>query len=220
MGDISARNFGILIAYVLPGFVALWGLGYLSETVHGWLVGVGTSGPSVGGFLYVFLGSIACGMTAAAFRWAFLDTLLHATGLRKPVLDFSKLKEREEAFERVVEYHYHFYQFYGNTLVSLLLAYPLWRGVAGGGGPLTDCAFLLIEAVFAAGSRDALRLFYRRASQLLGENPEVSDDERRWWWQARSGPCGKGNDAQEHEDPETPGHGGSKPGDEDAPDKA
>jgi hypothetical protein len=168
VGDISARNFGLLIAYVLPGFVALWGVGYASETVRSWLMGVGSNGPSVGGFLYVILGSVACGMTASAVRWAALDRLHHSTGLHCPKFDFSKLQGKLDAFERIVEYHYQYYQFYGNTLIALLFAYPMWR-VHGNGSLLTDFLFLGVEAVFAAGSRDALRLFYRRGTQLLGE---------------------------------------------------
>ena len=45
MGELTARNFGLLIAYVLPGFVGLWGLGYLSEPVRTWLSGAGPAGP-------------------------------------------------------------------------------------------------------------------------------------------------------------------------------
>jgi hypothetical protein len=177
VGELSARNFGLLIAYVLPGFVVLWGLSFVSPTVNAWLLGAGATGPTVGGFLYVFLASVGCGMSASVVRWALLDTLHHRTGLRAPYLDFSRLHERLEGFERIVADHYQYYQFYSNTLVALLGAYPLWRLSGGSGGVLTDFGFLAIELVFLAGSRDALRLFYRRASQLLGES-EASNDER------------------------------------------
>lgn len=179
VGELSARNFGLLIAYVLPGFVALWGLSYTSDTVHAWLVGAGSAGPSVSGFFYVLLGSVACGMTASAIRWAVIDRAHHATGLRPPRLDFSTLQEHLDAFERVIEYHYQYYKFYSNTLVALLFAYPLWRATGSGGSLLTDGAFLSIEVVFAAGSRNALRHYYRRAAQLLGESETPNDQRRR-----------------------------------------
>ena len=177
MGDLSARNFGLLIAYVLPGFVVLWGLGYLSPTVASWLSGAGAAGPSVGGFLYVFLASVALGMTASAGRWAALDSLHHATGLRAPYFDFSGIQEKLEGFERLVSDHYQYYQFYGNTLIAMLVSYPLWRLQGHAGSVLTDLVFLCLALLFFAGSRDALRIFYRRASQLLGES-ESSNDER------------------------------------------
>lgn len=177
MGDLSARNFGLLIAYVLPGFVVLWGLAYLSPTIAAWLNGAGVAGPSVGGFLYVFVASVGCGMTASAFRWTLLDRALHHTGIRKPYFNFAMIHERLQGFERIVADHYQYYQFYGNTFIALIVAYPLWRLHSNAGSLPSDAVFLTIEAVFVAGARDALRVFYRRASQLLGES-ECPDDER------------------------------------------
>lgn len=177
MGDLSARNFGLLIAYVLPGFVVLWGLGYVSPTIASWLSGAGSTGPSVGGFLYVFLASVGCGMTASAYRWTLLEQVLHRTGIRKPYFNFAMFHERLQGFERIVADHYQYYQFYGNTFIALVVAYPLWRLHGSSGSLFTDAAFLIIEVVFFAGARDALRVFYRRASQLLGES-ESPDDER------------------------------------------
>lgn len=177
MGDLSARNFGLLIAYVLPGFVVLWGLGYVSPTIASWLSGAGSSGPSVGGFLYVFIASVGCGMTASALRWLLLEQALHCSGIRKPYFNFAMFQERFQAFERLVQDHYQYYQFYGNTFIALLGAYPLWRLHSDAGSLFTDAGFVIIESVFLAGARDALRVFYRRASQLLGES-ECPHDER------------------------------------------
>ncbi len=53
MQDVSTRNFGLLIAYLLPGFTTLWGLSYVSETIRLWLGSPPTSLPTAGGFLYV-----------------------------------------------------------------------------------------------------------------------------------------------------------------------
>jgi hypothetical protein len=181
--ELSARNFGLLIAYVLPGFVALWGLSYASEPIRQWLQGAGQGGPTVGGVLYIFLSSIAAGMTASVVRWAILDTVLHHTGVPRPALDFSRLNDHLAAFDRLIEWHYQYYQFYGNTLIAALVAYPMWRamgGVAGvwAGSWGTDIGFIALEGVFAAGARDALRNFYSRTGLLLGQTQETSHDER------------------------------------------
>ena len=45
---ISATNFGLLIAYLVPGFTALWDTSYFSETVKHWLSGSGNTAPIVG----------------------------------------------------------------------------------------------------------------------------------------------------------------------------
>lgn len=183
VGDLSARNFGLLIAYLIPGFAALWGLSYVSEPVRLWLQGVGSGGPSVGSALYVVLASVGCGMTASVFRWAIIDTLHHRTGLEKPVLDESKLPERLEAFDYIVEHHYRHYQFYGNTAISILVAYSAWRtsgAAAGHSVGMVEVSLAMVIFVFLLGSRDALGKYYARSVLLLGTvKKESPNDERK-----------------------------------------
>ena len=101
MNDVTARNFGLAIAYLIPGFIGLAGVAAVSDVIRTWLGGDG--GPTVGGFLYVSLGSIAAGMTVSAMRWAVIDTIHHFTGLRRPKWDDSKLNERLRAVEHLVD---------------------------------------------------------------------------------------------------------------------
>jgi len=178
--ELSARNFGLLIAYVLPGFVTLWGIGLVSPAVHLWLVGSTANGPDVGGLFYVSIASVAAGMSVSAVRWAVVDRLHTATGVPRPVWDDTKLNDRLPAFEALVESHYRYYQFYANMLVALALSYPTWRGIAYTGlFQPTDLGFLLVEGVFFAASRDALYRYYHRSAILLG-TPErtVNHDQR------------------------------------------
>jgi len=168
---INTRSFGLLIAYVIPGFVCLLGAGAAFETVWVWLVGAGSSGPSVGGVLYVGVASVGAGMTASVLRWMVLDTAHEWTGLRRPKLNESRLTGRLEAFDYLVEQHYRYYQFYGNSLVSVLAFYALWRtsphaAAVAAGWP--ECVLLVFIVVFAAGSRDALRKYYTGSVLLLG----------------------------------------------------
>ena len=50
MKEVSLSNFGLLIAFVLPGFMVLWGASYFSETINHWLSGSDAT-PTVGGFM-------------------------------------------------------------------------------------------------------------------------------------------------------------------------
>lgn len=182
VGELTARNFGLLIAYLIPGFVALWGVSVVSPPVSGWLAGPSPAGPTIGGFLFVTLASLAAGMTASAIRWVLLDTLHHATGLKRPSFNDVLLDRKLTAFDYLVQNHYRYYQFYGNTLVAILFAYPLYRLAAASPATFTplDVAVLLLECVFFAASRDALRNYYVRASRLLTETEsEVSHDKRQ-----------------------------------------
>ena len=170
MRDISPFNFGLMVAYLVPGFVVLWGASAYSETIRTWLAVAPQSAPTVGDLLYATLASVACGMTVSALRWAIIDTLHHRTGIPPPAWDFSRLPERLAAYQTLVEQHYNFFQFYANTLVALTLTYFARRlSTATPANPWGwgDAAFGVVCVVLFLGSRDALRKYYRRAGELL-----------------------------------------------------
>ena len=173
MGEVSQRNFGLLIAYLVPGYIALWGIGALVPGIEPWLLGSVEAGPTIGGFLYLTVGCVAAGMFASAVRWAVLDTLHHATGIPSVQWSDRSLHERVRAYEWIVENHYRYYQFYGNSLIAILFTLACWRGSTPGAVPgWVDIAVFVLSAVCFAGSRDALRKYYRRASSLLDAETE------------------------------------------------
>lgn len=158
--DSSLTNFGLLIAYVLPGFTALQGVPFLATAPGGWGV---EGAPTLTGFLSGTLEAVAVGLTVSTVRWLVIDTLHHRTGVRPPAWDFGHLAAGAAAFELLVHIHYRYYKFYANMVVALLAAY------AGGGYSLgwRGLAYWLLAALFFLGSRDALRKYYARAGQLL-----------------------------------------------------
>lgn len=167
---LSTNNFGLLIAYVLPGFTALLALAYVSDTVRAWLGAPPANSPTVGGFLYVTVGSVAAGLVISTLRWMIVDTIHHRTGLRQPPLDFSRLRANTYPFEVLVEIHYRYYQFHANMLVAVAFFYACRRLT----GPTllvapgwADLGFALVEAILFLGSRDTLRKYYDRTSQLF-----------------------------------------------------
>lgn len=121
--DITRDNFGLLIAYLLPGFVALWGVGYHVDPVGAWLRSSPPDAPTVGGFLYGTLGSVAAGLVVSAARCALLDPLFARCGLRPPSWNSARFAAHLEAFEALVSNHYRYYQFYANTVVAVLFTY-------------------------------------------------------------------------------------------------
>jgi hypothetical protein len=170
VGELSDKNFGIIIAYILPGFVALWGVSYSSATVESWIGASQQGNPTVAGFCYVTLASLTAGLTVSAVRWVLVDSLHHATGIVPPAWRFAKLDDRLQGFLTLVENHYRYYQFYANMFIAAGFAYGA-RAIAEG------CAFwlhgwlavgfLALEAVLFAGSRDTLRKYFSRTQQLL-----------------------------------------------------
>ncbi len=176
MKDVSSRNFGLLIAYVVPGYIVLWGLSFLSPEIRWWLSGTEQVQPSIAAFLHISIASIAAGMTASGFRWAVLDSIHHRTGIRKPQWSDSVLHERIKGYDWLVENHYRYYQFYANSLISLTVAYSCWQispSAHAIGVGILDFAALVCFVVFYAGSRNTLDRYYRRAESLLTEQGEL-----------------------------------------------
>lgn len=170
MGELSARNFGLLIAYLIPGFVTVVAVGGVVPTVHTWLAAAPEEQPTLGGFLYVTLASLAAGMFVSSVRWLLIDTLHHRTGIRQPGWDFAGLQSNLAAYSLLVDFHYRYYQFNANTFIAVGLAYGVrLAGGCGwcGGAGWTDFGFVIVEAVLFVTSRDTLRKYYVRGSQAL-----------------------------------------------------
>ena len=160
-----------------------------------WLGASAADAPTVGGFLYGTLVSVGAGLSVSVVRWAILDRLHHATGIKEPRWNFARLQRNLHAFQLLVESHYRQYQFFGNTLVALVCAYAArmatletWSGQIAA----ADVALLALAAILFAGSRDTLRKYYERGSELLGG--EMSDGQRNR--EARDG-TGKESAAEE-----------------------
>ena len=130
MKDVSPGNFGVLIAFVLPGFVVLWGVSYFSATVRLWLSGAGTT-PTIGGFMFGTLASVAAGVTVSTVRWLVIDKIHHWTGIRQPPWDFARLQDNVGAYNLLNDIHYKFYQFHANGLIALFFVYVARRTHCG-----------------------------------------------------------------------------------------
>lgn len=185
MRDVTSQNFGLLIAYVLPGLLTLWAVGEVMPSVQTWLIAclsAGTEGGGISSLIGVLLASIAAGMTTSAIRWAIVDRVHSWTGLRRPAWDDSRLHDRLSGFEALVDNHYRHYQFYANMLVAMLLLIVGRSFIASGCQIAWDrfnSAMTLICLVYWATSRDTLRNYYTRAAFLLGTSERMVRDGER-----------------------------------------
>ncbi len=169
-------NFGIVIAFLAPGFILLWGASYHVHMVQEWLKAGETGAPTVGGFLYVTLGSIAAGVAVSGFRWLLLDFILCAIfKCKNQELNFKHLSGKEDAFNFINENHYRYYQYYANMLIAVLITY-ISRFIARcfqDKDLLNQREFfffaviLIVEVVLGIGAWDARRKFYERAKDIL-----------------------------------------------------
>jgi len=168
----SLNDFGLVIAYLIPGLAGLWGASYVAPEVRPWFGTAGT-GASVGGVLLLTLAAVAAGMVASTVRWLLLDPLLRRTGVRRPERDFSRLTAHAGAFELLIDAHYRYYQHYGNMAVALAWVLLARRLAAGSGVvPLDrlDVALAAVAVLYLLGARDALAKYYARTGALLRRN--------------------------------------------------
>lgn len=166
---LNDRQFGILIAYVIPGFVVIDGLAHHVPSISDWM-SPGEQ-PSVAGFLYVTLASVGCGLVISTLRWLLIDSLFHRTGIQKARWSMIALREQLPAFEMFVLYTYRYYQFYANLSVAL----PTWVALTLIHNNVIETNQLfflcLVEVVLLAGARDTLRKYYDRTNELLRQPP-------------------------------------------------
>jgi hypothetical protein len=168
--DLREDSFGLLIAYVLPGFLSVLQLAAFADLLEVWLASEINTAPTVAGFLYATTASVGAGLTASAVRWLVLDTVHHRTGVIPPKWLFRNLPSRVDAFQGVVQNHYRYYQFYGNTLIVIVAGALIGRGpsVLIGLHSLVGLPVdLALVALFTIASRDALSKYYARAGDLL-----------------------------------------------------
>ncbi|HYE17370.1 MAG TPA: hypothetical protein VEA69_02940 [Tepidisphaeraceae bacterium] len=178
MKQPSLSHFGLLVAYVLPGFIVLAGLAPVFPAVANWLQPVDQGDLGIGPPVYALMAATALGLILTCFRWVILDHVHAYSGVRRPTWDDRQLHDVLGGFDYLVQNHFRYYEFFGNAMVAGLFAYAVNR--AAGSlpflGPGTDLGMILITCVLFAASRDALGKYYSRTSRLIGQ---VSEKPRR-----------------------------------------
>jgi len=180
MPNISSRQFGLIVAYVLPGFIALAGIAPVLPAVATWLRPVAAGDIGLGPPVYIVLTATAIGLFLSCFRWLSIDQIHYWTGVRHPAWDDRQLPSALGGFDYLVQNHFRYYEFCGNTLVAVVWAYGLNRrmGTLPFLGAGTDLGMLIVSAVLFTASRDALAKYYTRTGRLLGEIAEEESGEQ------------------------------------------
>ena len=157
--------FGRVIAFVIPGLIALYALSFVVLDLRAWL-GY-TEPPTVAGFLFVILWSIGLGVVVSGFRWVIFRRWLERD------IDITSLNEKNEpAFRSLVADHYQFYQFYSNSAVSVFFFFAIWVLTQPYSGRMTLCVGIATLAglwLLITCAHDSAGKYYKKSSQLLEE---------------------------------------------------
>jgi hypothetical protein len=180
--DIKSIGFGVAIAFVAPGVVALWGAAQFSPTVARWFGATVRAPASGAGFLFVLLTSLAAGIFLSGLRHTLIVKLFERTGVRRAAnLDESKMQaaSTRAAIAQAVEDFFRYHQFYGNMSLAVCIAYVSYltsRGMSPFKQPGTLVVVTVGVLALLASARDSLRRYYEVEAQVL--SPEESIEDR------------------------------------------
>lgn len=167
MYDATIRGFGLLIAFLLPGFLVIFGYSLLVPALSDWLLTTSAAqGPSVGGFLFSTLASLMVGLLISAVRCVTVDPFLYyVTCLPKPQQKNESLGEADKlkGFEAAIENHYRYFQCYSHSWIAsivvvtgIIYIHPEWNLC------YVVIATLILSVVLIWVSREELRSYNDR----------------------------------------------------------
>ena len=172
INSVNNSNFGLLIAYVIPGYVAMLGLAYRADWMRSLLGQAESETVTLAGVLLLTVFSVFTGLFASTVRWLLVDTAHHRLGVHHVQWDFKAIENRVDGFQLLLESHYRYYQFYGNSLIAMPIFFVL-RWSASGFRLFEFFGLVLIQCLFWIASRDSLKKYYNRTESLLNNRDSV-----------------------------------------------
>ncbi len=125
--DQLGKSFGLIIGFLIPGMVGLYGVSLHVETIEGWFSVASTAqSSSVGGFLFVLVASIGVGVFISNVRWLVLERWIWKREPPKHDASARKGTQTELVYQNLVWQFYDFYLFAANMMFALGLLYLAW----------------------------------------------------------------------------------------------
>ena len=174
MDEKLSQYFGLIIAFLVPGMVGLFALSYFEPSLREWFGFAAASETTVGGFLFVLLGSIGMGVFVSGLRWCLCDRCFK---MFPAAPNFQHERRHEEQKDRAYQdaraQHYMFFLFYANTLTILPFLFASWFVQTQPRPQWIDVGIrfaLLVVTCFVLylSACDALQKFDQKAERLLG----------------------------------------------------
>lgn len=182
MQPLTHENLGVTIAYILPGFLILWGLSPLSPTITSWLSASAGTNPTVGGFLYVLLCSLSLGILANFVRSLAIDPIHRRTGIPQRAWNYEALQTHLEAVNFMVLHQFRYYQFAGNTIVALIFTSAMSETFVSGWQWTYSVWAAIVTVILWVGGRTNLRAYYQRLEDVLGKPAETTSGSWTFAW--------------------------------------
>jgi hypothetical protein len=174
--DVTSTSFGLVIAYLLPGFVALFSLSFWFDSAQRAFHTFLTSQSNVGLFLFLLLGGLALGLAVNAVRLALYELLLgrikRLYGERPTREQLARLSEADNfaAFRAAIDELYRYHQFYGGTTLAGPALFVGWLNsldVSSWAETALIAGFAVAELTLVVATISTLRSFYGWERRIL-----------------------------------------------------
>lgn len=155
-------NFGLVIAFIVPGFLGLYAASEYSDVIQK-LLGGSDYIPTIGAVVPLLLLAIASGILLNALAWALIRPIIELTGVKRPEIRYGKMKKE------AIESSYRYYQSYVHLFLVLLII-GIQSLVSYNLPSLPYIAlFISVLAVLFIAARDSLSRSYQRMSDILNK---------------------------------------------------
>lgn len=174
-------NFGLLIAYIVPGFLGLYAVSEHSTVIEN-LLGGSTNTPTTGAIVPLLLLALASGVVINAITWILVRPMIEFTGVKRPHLRYGKIsKELLDVYNEAIESSYRYYQSYGNLFAILLMIG--FNSLISSTLPNLHLViiYLAVLLILFFAARDSLNRSYQQMSDILdqtGENEMTNGNPR------------------------------------------
>jgi hypothetical protein len=169
---------------LIPGAVGLYAASFYVPVIRDWFA-VQPDSSTVGGFLFVVLGSAGMGVFISGIRWLVLDWFvcqkLDIKWLPEPPSDLDQNRRRhqdcEAAYQDLRFSHYQFSQFYLNMPFALGIAYVAW--FFDGDSSREHAVWLAVlmfiaDGVLLASGRHALQRYAQKLKGLFSVTDAIA----------------------------------------------
>jgi hypothetical protein len=163
MAGFGSIDFSFLIAFVLPGFVAVFSLSYVSEWVKLMFRSLLSKDASTGAAFVIAIVSLAVGIIVSAIRSLILDWVQHKTGVKSQRPSVSSLSDPNvlAAYQAAFQNTYRYSQASGNVMKFLVARTSISAGL-----PIFVCTLAAIIILFFS-HRSLLQSTYERVGEIL-----------------------------------------------------
>jgi len=173
MSGMAPLDFSVIVAFLLPGFVGLYALTFISPRMAQLLELALSEKAGVGPTFGILLFSLAVGVMLSGTRTLIVDPIQRRLSGGWPTLNYRRLGDPAvlAAFKEAISATYRFSQFYGNIFVALLVflvaKYAVDPAQIVANWPLFILTCFATVVLFVSHAR-ALKETYQRLSEILG----------------------------------------------------